>query len=269
MIKTRAPAKTGARTITASDAKEPHRSSISQVEAAAPLCGHLLSCIGTPMRASRLLQILLILQNHGRQSSRELAEELDVTPRTILRDVEAMTEAGLPIVVHQGRNGGIELGFGYQTRLTGLHVDEAEALGLILAGSNPLIEGLGVEDATRRARRKLIESLPDPVRHRVRETQSRFRQMPGPHPAPDPRIAALADAIRTRRIVRLRARSRAPEEIHPLTLSHGAGGWTVNCARRPERAIPLREWGDLNIEDRNFDPLDGMGERAQTAGHDD
>ena len=72
------------------------------------------------MRAARLLHILLLLQNRGRMTSRALAEETEVTPRTILRDVDAMTEAGLPIIVHQGNKGGIELGFNYRTRLTGL-----------------------------------------------------------------------------------------------------------------------------------------------------
>ncbi|MGE3178066.1 MAG: HTH domain-containing protein, partial [Vicinamibacterales bacterium] len=61
------------------------------------------------MRASRLLQILLLLQNRGRLTSAALARELEVARRTILRDVDALTEAGLPIVVHQGNRGGIEL----------------------------------------------------------------------------------------------------------------------------------------------------------------
>ena len=63
------------------------------------------------MRASRLLQILLLLENRGRMTSSRLADELEVTPRTILRDVDALTEAGLPMVVDAGYRGGIELGF--------------------------------------------------------------------------------------------------------------------------------------------------------------
>ena len=62
------------------------------------------------MRASRLLHILLLLQNRGRMTSTSLAKEVEVSVRTILRDVDAMTEAGLPIVVHRGNGGGIELG---------------------------------------------------------------------------------------------------------------------------------------------------------------
>ena len=63
------------------------------------------------MRAARLLQLLLLLQNRGRLTSAQLASELEVSSRTILRDVDAMTEAGLPIIVYQGNQGGIELGF--------------------------------------------------------------------------------------------------------------------------------------------------------------
>lgn len=126
------------------------------------------------MRASRLLRILLLLQNRGRQTSAQLATELEVTPRTILRDVDAMTEAGLPIIVHQGNQGGIELGFNYRTRLTGLATEEAQALALILSASNPMIAVLGLERAAEQARAKLIESLPDKTRHHCMDTMSRF-----------------------------------------------------------------------------------------------
>ena len=84
------------------------------------------------MRASRLLQILLLLQNRGRLTTATLARELEVNRRTVLRDVDALTEAGLPVIVHRGQRGGIELGFNYRTRLTGLSADEAEALGVLL-----------------------------------------------------------------------------------------------------------------------------------------
>src|ERR1700676_3735987 len=110
------------------------------------------------MRASRLLRILLLLQNRGRMTSVQLAAELEVTPRTILRDVDALTEAGLPVIVHQGAQGGIELGFNYRTRLTGLAADEAEAMAAILARPIPELGDLGMSEAGQRARSKLLES---------------------------------------------------------------------------------------------------------------
>ena len=104
------------------------------------------------MRASRLLQMLLLLQNRGRLTTRQLASELEVAKRTVLRDVDALTEAGLPVVVLRGARGGIELGFNYRTRLTGLSKDEAEALGVMLGQPLPMLADLGLGDAAIRAR---------------------------------------------------------------------------------------------------------------------
>ncbi len=208
------------------------------------------------MRASRLLQILLILQNRGRQTSVQLAEELEVAPRTILRDVDAMTEAGLPIIVHQGNRGGIELGFNYRTRLTGLAADEAEALGVILDAPNPVIEAVGLSDAARRARAKLIESFPDTVRDRVAEGRERFGMTVQKGAAPDDRIEALARAIRGRNIVRLRARSPAPHPVYPIALTLTPGGWSLTDRKSPENLIGMREWGDVNISAQQFPDLD-------------
>ena len=81
------------------------------------------------MRASRLLRILLTLQNRGRMTTLQLSNELEVARRTVMRDIDALGEAGLPIVVHRGSAGGVELGFNYRSRFVGLDAHEAEALG--------------------------------------------------------------------------------------------------------------------------------------------
>lgn len=203
------------------------------------------------MRASRLLRILLLLQNRGRLTSAQLAAELEVAPRTILRDVDALTEAGLPIIAFQGNQGGIALGFDYRTRLTGLAADEAEALAVILARPMPELAALGMSDAAHRARGKIIESFPDQVRARIASAQQRFTFAPRPAGAPDPRVAALAEAVRNAQIVRIRARSRLPREVHPVGLTCGPDGWLVVDAldRAP---IPLAECGDINISARTF-----------------
>ena len=119
------------------------------------------------MRAARLLHILLLLQNRGRMTCGDLAGEVEVTTRTILRDVDAMTEAGLPIIVHRGSGGGIELGFNYRTRLTGLATEEAEALGVMLSVADSATRDLGIGASAARAKAKLIESFPDGVRQNV------------------------------------------------------------------------------------------------------
>lgn len=186
-------------------------------------------------------------------TSAALARELEVTPRTILRDVDALTEAGLPVIVHQGNQGGIELGFNYRTRLTGLATDEAEALAVML--SRPLgdLEALGIAEAAHRTRAKLVESLPDSVRATVDAARRRFLFDEGPHRLTDPRVAALADAIRGRRIVRVRARSRTPQEIHPIALVAGEAGWRVVDQRSGGASIPLDDCGDLNISALSFE----------------
>ncbi|MEM8787057.1 MAG: HTH domain-containing protein [Pseudomonadota bacterium] len=202
------------------------------------------------MRAARLLQILLLLQNRGRLTSAQLAEELEVTRRTILRDVDAMTEAGLPVQVFQGNRGGIELGFNYRTRLTGLAADEAEALGVILGATVQAVAALDMGKAADRARAKLLESFPDKVRNRAQQAQARFR-FDIPAPPLDPRVAALAHAVRERKTVRINARSAAPRALQPEALLQRADGWFV--IDRAGDEIALADCGDLNVSAKTFD----------------
>jgi len=204
------------------------------------------------MRASRLLRILLLLQNRGRLTSAQLAAELEVARRTILRDVDALTEAGLPIIVHQGNQGGIELGFNYRTRLTGLASDEAEALAVILTRPIPELEALGMAEAGERARAKLLESFPDLARTTIDVTRRRFRFGTLGAEHIDPRLPALATAIRKASIVRIQARSGTPRVVHPIALTLGQDGWLVTDALTPLEPLPLSACGDINISARTF-----------------
>lgn len=196
------------------------------------------------MRASRLLQILLILQNRGRQTAPRLAEELEVAPRTILRDVDALTEAGLPIIVHRGNQGGIELGFNYRTRLTGLASDEAEALGVLLGRAHTEADALGLSAAAQRAVAKLIESLPDAVRCKVQQARARFPIELQTQDA-DLRIQAIAEAIRSKRYLTLGMRSKTPIGLKPVTLGFDGKDWWV--ADDGAARIGRKKWGDINI----------------------
>ena len=205
------------------------------------------------MRASRLLRILLLLQNRGKLTSAVLAEELEVTPRTILRDVEALEEAGLPMVVTQGHQGGIELGFNVRTRLTGLSHDEAEALAVILFQPSRALDELGMGHAGQVACSKLIESFPGAVRERLLLASRRFQFARRRRHALDPRIAALAEAIRGGKRVRLRYASPGERLIHPIGLRMVGKGWAVIDAQDPEHPIPKARWGDVNISGLCFD----------------
>jgi predicted DNA-binding transcriptional regulator YafY len=199
--------------------------------------------------------MLLLLQNRGRLTSADLARELEVARRTVLRDVDALTEAGLPMVVHQGHKGGIELGFNFRTRLTGLAADEAEAIGVLLSRPVDDLAALGMADAANRARRKLLESFPDVVRARASQAARRFRFVPDPAPSEDdPRLPALASAVREHRVVRIHAYRPQERIIHPIALVCQRGGWLVEDDRVPTVAIPLDACGDINISARRFTP---------------
>ncbi|MGG5260424.1 helix-turn-helix transcriptional regulator [Phycicoccus avicenniae] len=203
------------------------------------------------MRASRLLLMLLLLQNRGRMTADRLAAELEVSRRTVLRDVEALSAAGLPVLVRPGRGGGIELGFSYRTRLTGLAADEAEALGVLLARPSPELAALGLAAPAARAGAKLLESLPDPSRAIAQRAGAQFRVVPAAPPE-DERVPALVDAVRRRRVVRLRARGDAARTVHPVGLVLEEGRWALVDALDPEVPVPLEEWGTVNISARGF-----------------
>src|SRR6202046_2896769 len=108
------------------------------------------------MRSSRLLEILLVLQTRGRVTAAELAGRLEVSPRTVYRDAEALSAAGVPIYPERGRGGGIRLLPGYRTDLTGLTQDEARAPFVLTTGGAQ--EDLGLGTAARSAILKVMRA---------------------------------------------------------------------------------------------------------------
>lgn len=123
------------------------------------------------MRAERLIAILMALQRAQALTAGELAQRLDVSVRTIFRDIDALSTMGVPVYTEQGRGGGIRLIEGYTSDLTGLSSGEAEALALIASPA-----GIGVRDLaapTRTALDKLAAAVPN--MHQLRAQHARGR----------------------------------------------------------------------------------------------
>jgi len=124
------------------------------------------------MRADRLVSLVLLLRQRGRLSADTLARELEVSTRTVLRDIEALSAAGVPVYAERGRHGGFALLPGFRTELTGLNHDEA--LALLTAGSRRGEQVFGLGSALASAMRKLVDALPESHRATASGVAQRF-----------------------------------------------------------------------------------------------
>ncbi|MEU1350869.1 WYL domain-containing protein [Streptomyces sp. NPDC005795] len=214
------------------------------------------------MRASRLVTLLLLLQNRGRMTAQQLAEELEVSVRTVYRDVEALAAAGIPLYGAAGHAGGYRLVDGYRTRLTGLTTDEAQAA--FLAALPGTAAELGLGEALAAAQLKLRAALPAELRAHAGRIQERFLlDAPGWYGGADrsPHLAPVAAAVWARRAALLRYRRwRAPEEIErrvePYGLVLKAGRWYVVAGGpsgvrtyRVDRILGFRPLGEFVMPD--------------------
>ncbi len=183
------------------------------------------------MRAARVLDMLLVLQRHGRMTAHELAETLEVSERTILRDVDAFSEAGVPIFTTRGAGGGIELLDGFQTRLTGLTTDEA--LCLFLVGQPQVAHRLGLGAPARTARNKLLAAIPPRLAEDADRLSAWFLNDPdaweGTH-IPHGELRRLARSIQQRRQVELAIANEPTATVRPLGLVLKAGSWYLVVA---------------------------------------
>jgi predicted DNA-binding transcriptional regulator YafY len=191
------------------------------------------------VRASRMMNLLLHLQVRGQASGKDLARLLEVSERTVQRDVDALAAAGVPVKSTRGPAGGYRLDGGYRTRLTGVGLDEAGALAFLgLAG--PARE-LGLGEMLEGARIKVLASLTGDARERAGRTADRFHLDPirwYTRPEPVPCLTQLADAVWRDRHVRLQyvhAGKAADREVAPLGLVLAAGDWYLMALRGGQR----------------------------------
>lgn len=165
------------------------------------------------MRAARLISLVLLLQARETMTAAELARELEVSERTVYRDVLALSAAGVPVYADRGRAGGYRLVGGYRTRLTGLSRAEADAL--FLAGLPGPAGDMGLADAVTSAELKVLAALPPGLRDASTRAGQRFHlDVPGWFEAagPPPWLAELARAVWQDRTLTLRYR-RAKREV--------------------------------------------------------
>lgn len=215
------------------------------------------------MRADRLLSILMTLQLRLRTTAGELAEELEVSERTIYRDIEALERAGVPILTDRGRSGGVRLIEGYQTKLTGLSREQAEALPFAEIGLAASALGFGA--AAEAARLKVFAALPSPERERALRASERFHLDPMEwyqRPATPACLKTLAAAVWADQAVAIDYeswRGRRVRVVEPLGLVLKAGAWYMVARSRKRLAIyrvesihRIRVLKEKSIERRSF-----------------
>ncbi len=190
-----------------------------------------LTSIVRVVRASRLVSVLLLLQTRGRLTARELAGVLEVSERTIYRDIVSLQAAGVPVYGDAGPAGGYQLLGGYRTRLTGLTPAEAQAL--FLAGAPAAVAELGLGTVLASAELKVRAALPAELREQVAVIRDRFHlDAPGWYAEGDtsPHLAPVADAVWHQRRIEVRYRRWvAPTDVTRTLDPHGivlkAGRW--------------------------------------------
>jgi predicted DNA-binding transcriptional regulator YafY len=186
---------------------------------------------GKTMRADRLISILLLLQDRGRMTARQLAGELEVSERTIYRDIEALSTAGVPVYAEHGPGGGLALIDSYRTNLTGLNEGELHALFMALSIPGPL-DRLGVSRELKSALQKLSAALPEAQRASEETAHRRFHldwswwfhsQEPVPH------LSTVRQAVWEERRLHLRYLTYllypTELEVEPYGLVAKAGIW--------------------------------------------
>ncbi|MFC2046020.1 helix-turn-helix transcriptional regulator [Chloroflexota bacterium] len=187
------------------------------------------------MRADRLLSLLILLQTRGRMTARRLAEELEVSERTIYRDIDALSAAGVPVYTERGPGGGCALLDGYRTNLTGLTRDEVRALFMLNVPA-PLAD-LGVDHELKAALLKLSAALPSERRTdegRMRERIHLDSIWWFQHEEPVPHLQTIQEAVWEDRRLQLRYRlpfqAEAERVVDPYGLVAKAGVWYLVCA---------------------------------------
>src|SRR5215831_2467760 len=212
------------------------------------------------MRASRLVSILLLLQGRGKLTAQQLADILEVSVRTVYRDIDSLAESGVPVYGDAGPDGGYRLLGGYRTRLNGLTAAEAQALSL--AGMPRAAAELGLGTVLASAQLKLQSALPTELAERTAAISERFLlDAPGWYHDGDasPYLAAVAGAVWNQHRIEVRYRRwTAPTDVTRTLDPHGivlkAGKWyLVARDHRGMRTYRVNQILRLAVLDEHFE----------------
>jgi predicted DNA-binding transcriptional regulator YafY len=202
------------------------------------------------------MSILLLLQLRGRVSAQALADEFEVSVRSIHRDIDELSASGVPITATRGPQGGFELQTGYQTKLTGIGGDEETAMRFVSLPSAATALGMG--DAARAASLKVFAALPQGGA-RASRFAARFHVDPNPWYHADPRVPALpqiARAVLDQRVVSMQYeswRGTRAWRVKPLGLVLKAGAWYVVAeTSRGKRTFLTAKMSMIQIHDESF-----------------
>jgi len=209
------------------------------------------------MRASRLVSIILLLQARGRLTAAQLAKELEVSVRTVYRDVESLHAAGIPLYGDAGHRGGYQLLDGYRTQLTGLSAEEAKALSL--SGLPGPAAELGLGSVLAAAQLKVQAALPPALAEQLGATAKKFHldAIGWYAQAEDtPFLSAVADAVWRSAALRVRYRRwKAPTDVdrrlEPYGLVLKAGRWYLVATPGP-RTYRVDQILDLAVLEESF-----------------
>ena len=209
------------------------------------------------MRAGRLLSILMLLQSRGRMSAQDLADEVEVSVRTIYRDIDHLSGSGVPVTVERGANGGFELLDGWRTRLTGFTPSEAQAV--FMAGAAGPAAQLGLGDAVASSQLKLLAAMPPEWQADARRVSSRFHLDPVGWYQSATRVDHLpevAQAVWSERRLDIEYESWkgvVERRIEPLGLVMKAGQWYVVAGAEGEpRTYRLSNIRALKVRAETF-----------------
>jgi predicted DNA-binding transcriptional regulator YafY len=211
------------------------------------------------MRASRLLSILMVLQTRGRMTAEALAQEFEVSVRTIYRDIDQLSAAEVPVYADRGPNGGFELLDGYRTKLTGL--SPSEAATLFLAGLPGPAAELGLADILTTAQLKLTAALPEGARATAKRVSARFHLDPvgwfrsggDAHLLP-----TLANAVWSETCVNIRYKrytGNVSRKLQPLGLVLKGGVWYIVALAGGDQPRTYRVSNvlEINVTEEKFE----------------